>query len=95
MRSNSWILSLLAGVSLASVSMAPAAYAEELKMTTAPQSSANQPARGTSMAKVEAQFGAPTNRTAAVGDPPITRWEYPSFIVYFEHNLVLHSVVKL
>lgn len=94
MRSNSWILSLLAGVSLAGVSMVPAVQAEELKMTTAPQSSTNQPARGSSMAKVEAQFGQPSNRVPAVGNPPITRWEYPDFIVYFEHNLVLHSVVK-
>jgi hypothetical protein len=48
-----------------------------------------------SMDKVEARFGAPTNRAPAVGDPPITRWEYPGFVVFFEHNLVLHSVVKL
>ena len=36
-----------------------------------------------------------TNRVAAVGNPPITRWEYPSFVVFFENNIVLHSVVKL
>jgi hypothetical protein len=29
----------------------------------------------------------------AVGRPPISRWEYPGFIVYFEHEHVIHAVV--
>jgi hypothetical protein len=29
---------------------------------------------------------------AAVGQPPIARWVYPSFVVYFERNLVIHAV---
>ena len=90
MRSKSWILCVLATASLATT-----ASADELKMTAAPGSSANQPARGMSMEKVEASYGAPANRAPAVGDPPITRWEYPGFVVYFEHNLVLHTVAKL
>lgn len=66
--------------------------ADELKMTTAPQPSANWPARGMSMEKVEAVYGAPANRRPAIGEPPITRWEYPGFVVYFEHQYVIHSV---
>lgn len=54
--------------------------------------SPNHPARGTTMARVEATYGAPTQRVAPVGQPPITRWEYPGFIVYFEHSHVIHSV---
>jgi len=46
------------------------------------------------MENVEARFGQPTSRVAAVGEPPITRWEYPGFIVYFEHDLVLHAAVR-
>jgi hypothetical protein len=45
------------------------------------------------MEKVEAQFGAPSERLPAVGEPPITRWKYPGFEVYFEHQLVIHTVV--
>jgi hypothetical protein len=45
-----------------------------------------------SMEKVEAAYGSPARRLPAVGTPPITRWEYPGFVVYFEHNLVLHTV---
>jgi len=58
------------------------------------QSAASRPRRGTTMASVEAQFGAPSERVPAVGEPPITRWEYPGFTVVFEHDRVLHSVVR-
>ena len=96
MRRHTWILSALATASM----VTSIAHADELKMTSPPQEagaqgSSEQPARGMSMEKVEARFGAPTNRVPAVGNPPISRWEYPGFVVYFEHNLVLHSVVKL
>ena len=53
-----------------------------------------QPLRGTSMQSVEARFGPPTVRRAAVGTPPITRWDYPEFIVYFEYQHVIHAVRK-
>ena len=52
------------------------------------------PSRGMSMEGVETRFGAPTNRRPAVGEPPITRWEYPDFTVYFEHQFVIHAVRK-
>ena len=51
------------------------------------------PQRGSTMASVEAKFGAPANKTGAVGDPPITKWFYPNFVVVFEHDRVLHAVV--
>jgi hypothetical protein len=51
------------------------------------------PRRGSSMAQVQAKFGAPRERHAAVGTPPITRWDYDTFSVYFERDLVLHAVV--
>lgn len=60
----------------------------EAERTTASQ----RPPRGTSMERVEAMFGAPTNRQAPVGEPPIARWEYPGFVVYFEHQYVIHAV---
>jgi hypothetical protein len=45
------------------------------------------------MATVESRFGPPSNRHAAVGNPPITRWDYPQFSVYFENDRVLHTVL--
>ena len=50
------------------------------------------PGRGMSMEQVEARFGLPTEKIPAVGEPPISRWVYSGFTVYFENNLVLHSV---
>ncbi len=52
------------------------------------------PQNGATMARVEQQFGAPQRRTPAVGDPPIARWVYPGFTVYFEYDKVIHSVVN-
>jgi len=52
------------------------------------------PVRGMSMEDVEATWGKPVSRQAPVGDPPIARWEYPRFVVYFEFNYVIHSVEK-
>jgi hypothetical protein len=51
------------------------------------------PARGMTMDQVATKFGAPVTKVPAVGKPPISRWEYPGFIVYFEANYVIHSVV--
>jgi hypothetical protein len=52
-----------------------------------------RPAPGTTMKTVEERFGAPSERHAAVGTPPITRWDYPAFAVYFEKDRVIHAVV--
>jgi outer membrane protein assembly factor BamE (lipoprotein component of BamABCDE complex) len=51
------------------------------------------PGRGMTMDQVAAKFGSPTNKQPAVGQPPISRWDYPGFVVYFERNYVIHSVV--
>jgi hypothetical protein len=50
------------------------------------------PQRGASMSAVEAKFGAPRVRHEAVGKPPITRWDYEGFSVYFEYQHVVHAV---
>lgn len=53
-----------------------------------------RPRRGMSMESVESRFGTPTSRVGAIGEPPISRWEYPSFIVYFEYQHVVHAAVR-
>ncbi|HXC58483.1 MAG TPA: hypothetical protein VN645_04145 [Steroidobacteraceae bacterium] len=50
------------------------------------------PKRGAAMSAVEKQFGAPKTRHEAVGKPPITRWDYEGFSVYFEYQHVVHAV---
>ena len=45
------------------------------------------------MTTVEAKFGAPATRHPTVGAPPITRWDYAGFSVFFERDRVIHAVV--
>ena len=59
----------------------------------------SRPKPGMSMTAVESSYGAPAQRHAAVGganaqQPPITRWDYPAFSVYFENDRVVHAVAK-
>ena len=52
------------------------------------------PENGLSKSEVEAAFGTPAKRHSAVGDPPITRWDYGDYSVYFEYDLVLFTVLS-
>jgi hypothetical protein len=53
-----------------------------------------RPARGMTMDQVREQFGEPRDIKGPVGNPPITRWFYDRFVVNFEHQYVIHSVVR-
>lgn len=50
------------------------------------------PQRGHSQNHVLQTWGEPVKRHASIGQPPITRWDYPDFSVYFEYRHVLSSV---
>ena len=54
----------------------------------------SRPVRGTTQAQVESKYGSPVSKKAAVGDPPISRWEYQDFTVYFEYDRVIHAVLR-
>ena len=60
------------------------------------ESQVDRPKRGSTMSEVEKHFGAPVTRHATVGgaphQPPITRWDYNGFSVFFEHDRVIHAV---
>ena len=74
---------------------APATTSGDVLLLQSIQSTASMqtPRKGLSMADVRSTFGNPASEGRRVGDPPITRWEYNGFSVYFEHDRVLHSVV--
>ena len=85
---------MLCGLAV-SLALAGAAAADTLLIEgveAAKVTAAERPTRGLSMDSVEARWGAPISRSAGFGQPPITRWEYPSFFVYFEHQHVIDSV---
>jgi len=73
-------------------------HADTLRIDEADQaveSESTRPDRGMTMKRVETRFGAPTASRPAIGDPPITAWEYGDFMVYFEYDRVIHSVDKV
>jgi len=75
------------------------AQADNLLIPPTPAAAhSNLPKRGSSMASVEASYGAPTTKHEPVGGgsaktPPITRWDYPNFSVYFENSHVVNAVL--
>ena len=88
-----------AGIALTLViAVAASAGAQNLDMRAADRSATfdapGKPTRGMTQTRVEANFGAPQNRRAPVGDPPITRWEYAEFVVFFEYDKVIHAVSR-
>ena len=57
------------------------------------------PTRGMSMAQVERRYGAPQRKLSPRGGdttkhPVINRWDYATFIVYFEKSHVIHAVLN-
>lgn len=77
---------------------APAAHAESLALKVRQEQHFNLPRRGLSMAQVARDYGAPERKLQTRGGdtrlhPPIHRWEYANFIVYFERSHVIHSVL--
>lgn len=52
------------------------------------------PRKAMTMSTVETKWGEANVKHPARGTPPITRWEYSDFVVYFEGEHVIHSVYK-
>lgn len=57
------------------------------------------PGQGQSMAQVEASHGTPIEKLPPVAGnkpqhPPITRWRYRDYTVYFEHQRVISTVLN-
>ena len=51
------------------------------------------PVNGLTQPEVRTRFGEPVATHAPVGDPPITRWDYDGWSVYFEFDRVLFTVL--
>ncbi len=83
---------------LLALAAAPAVADTLLIERVAAARSSDLPHRGASMSQVEAHYGAPQRKLAPVGGgsvhtPPITRWQYPTFSVYFENSHVVDAVL--
>lgn len=71
---------------------APAAKKKKAPSSPVSHEVEGMPGRGATMNQVEQHFGAPRKKLSPVGNPPITRWIYPNYTVYFEHEYVIDSV---
>src|SRR5688572_28297400 len=86
-------------IALSAMLAAGTASADTLLVDRAQASSIAMPARGMTMAQVEARFGAPAQKLDPRGGqkrqwPTIHRWVYPAFTVYFERSHVVDAVAN-
>lgn len=74
----------------------PHTTAEEIRIPVGEQSKIqpeiDMPTKGMSRERVKSLFGEPLEEFAAIGQPPISRWKYKEFTVYFDSNTVIHCV---
>ena len=79
--------------------IAPLSVADVLLLEAINEAPANnneglpRPRTGQTMDTVRSRFGAPAQEIPWVGEPPISRWIYDDFTVYFEHEHVINTVV--
>lgn len=99
------LIGLLPGIAVSAATTPPAATtaapsAASMVMPSPAEAVATLPTRGMDMANVEHIYGAPLEKLPPVPakgsphHPPITRWIYPTFVVYFEYDHVVHAVIK-
>jgi hypothetical protein len=71
------------------------ALAETIEIPVGQQGDAvaGLPKLGESKRSVLDRFGLADEEHPAVGQPPITRWDYRTFSVYFEYDHVVNSVL--
>lgn len=69
-------------------------FAQEIRIPVGqqPADDLTLPKRGDSTGAVLEAFGLADREHPSVGQPPITRWDYREFSVYFEHDRVINSV---
>ena len=87
------LLCCLALLLASSAVLAQATATQQGPAASEPMVSVIVPGNGMTKDQVAQRFGEPSEKVGAVGDPPISRWVYENYTVYFEYDLVLHSVI--
>lgn len=71
-------------------------YSEEVRIPIGQQAqdmpNVDMPTKGMNKEKVKNLFGNPIEEAPPKGTPPISRWRYQEFTVYFDRDTVIHSV---
>lgn len=90
------LLTLTLVGTLAASTQIAGAIAEEIRIPIGKQANTqpavDMPAKGMNKERVKSLFGAPLEEVPAKGQPPISRWRYEEFTVYFDSNTVIHCV---
>lgn len=79
---------------LAALALSSSAQADVLRIPVGQQgrAEASLPQTGQTRLSVLERFGLADEEHPAIGQPPITRWDYRNFSVYFEGDRVVSSV---
>ena len=86
---------IVTALTIVSMWCAAAAWSQQAQPESAAAGPPPMPTNGMSMTEVQDLFGGPLAQQPAVGQPPITRWRYDDYIVYFEHDRVITSVADI
>ncbi|ARU88882.1 phosphodiesterase [Pseudomonas sp. M30-35] len=90
---------LLSNLLALSLMLPLSSFAETLSIPIGHQGETSQaqtlPKRGESRRAVLNRYGLADKEHKPVGQPPITRWDYREFSVYFEYDHVVDSVRHL
>lgn len=87
---NKYIITLILSFGFCQASLADTLIIDRISQ----EKDIHLPQRGMSMEQVSAEFGEPEIKHASVGSPPIIKWDYSNFTVYFETNKVITAVVN-
>ena len=85
---------LTAPLSAEEINLPPTEEVAPTAVTETTEYTVQLPGRGMSMEMVQNRFGEALEKYSAVGEPPITKWQYNNFTVYFESEFVIHAVVN-
>lgn len=86
-------LPYLIGLLAFSLVLPAAAETIEIPLGQQGRGTIDLPQRGQSQRAVLERFGLADKQHAPTGQPPITRWDYREFSVYFEYDHVIDSVL--
>lgn len=90
------ILSIPLAVMLTLAIQTQSVIGEEIRIPVGEQAktqpAVDMPTKGMSKERVKSLFGEPLEEAPPKGQPPISRWKYEEFTVYFDSNTVIHCV---
>lgn len=89
MKLNQLLAALVAALIVNSAAVADVLLIEDVERAQ----TMSLPGNGLSQQQVAQSWGEPLQRYAAVGEPPITRWRYNDYSVYFEYDRVISAVL--